>query len=157
MYNNQIHPCMMCNQMPQYNNTQNNMMDVEDKDLEMMYPKVYFKLMPMVKGHCDKLEGKYGMYFCPSKEEMEDIIEDICEKFEKDIDDEDDEKEKKGKKDKCREDSFDYQSDDNKRRPRYGRRRVLRDLVGIVLLDELLGRRRRRRPHYGYGPSYGWW
>lgn len=188
MYNNQMPPCMMWNQMPQYNNMLNNMpvnmpanmpnnmpysndmqqnfmpdtmMEVEDTDLKMMYPKAYFKLIPMVQVHCDKLEGKYGMFFCPSKEEFEEIIEDICEKFEKDIEDEDDEKDKKGKKDKCREDDFE-QGNDSRRprprpRPRYGRGQVLRDLIGVVLLDELIGRRRRRRPYFGYGPNYGWW
>jgi hypothetical protein len=175
MYNNQMPPCMMWSQMPQYsnmpqcNNMPNNMpynnmpdntMDVEDTDLKMMYPRAYFMLIPMIKSHCDKLEGKYGMFFCPSKDEMEDIIEDICKRFEKDIEDEDDEKEKKGKKDKCREEDFDQENDSSRRprpRPRYGRRQALRDLVGVIFLGELLGRRQRRRPYYGYGPNYGWW
>lgn len=162
-------PVNMPSNMPYSNDMQNympnTMMEVEDTDLQMMYPRAYFRLIPMVQVHCDKLEGKYGMFFCPSKEEFEEIIEDICEKFEKDIEDEDDEKEKekdkKGKKDKCREDDFEQENDSRRPRPRprpkYERGQVLRDLIGVVLLDELIGRRRRRRPYYGYGPSYGWW
>ena len=60
---------------------------------------------------------------------------------------------KKNKKDnKCREDeSLDGYEDDMRQRHRFGRRRLFRDLIRILLLEELLGRRRRRRPQHGYG------
>jgi hypothetical protein len=165
MYSRQVPPCMMWGQVPMSQNNQNIMpmtnmptnmmpmqsMPMEDKDLEMLYPKIYLSIIPMVRMHCDKMESKYGVFFCPSKKEMEDIIEEINERLEKDMDD-DDEKCKKNKKDKCREEEYlgEYEEDTRQRR-RYSRRRLLKDLISIVLLGELLGRRHRRRPYYGYG------
>ena len=143
----------MWGQMPM-TNMPANVMDMDDKDLEMMYPKAYFKLIPMVKVHCDRMEGKYGVFFCPSKIEMDNIVEDICKKFDKDEDDDD--KDKKHKKDKCREDNYaESFEDDTRQRRKFGRRRLLRNLVEIILLNELLERRRRRRPHHVYHGQHG--
>lgn len=170
MYYRQVPPCMMWGQVPMMENNKNVMpmqnmptnimpmpnmdakiMPIEDKDLEGLYPKIYFSIIPMVRMHCDKLEGKYGEGVCPSKKEMEDIVEEISGKLEKDMD-EDNEKCKKNKKDKCREDEYiNINEEDVRQRRRYGRRHLLKDLIGVLLVEELLGRRRRRRPYYGYG------
>lgn len=41
-------------------------MGMYDKDLEKMYPEMYYKVYPMVKMHCDKMEkiliGKKGIF-----------------------------------------------------------------------------------------------
>ena len=183
MNSKQNPPCMWCqgqmmnpniNSMTSNENMTNpysNMMVMEDKDLEMLYPKLYFNVIPIVKYHCDKIVMMYGTMYCPRKDEMEKILDDICEKLEKDIDKEEDEvsnknklinnsnnenddennKCKKHKKDKCRED---FLEENSRRRRRYDSRRLLRDFVGVVLVNELIG---RRRPYYNpyYGP-YGY-
>ncbi|MDP4089428.1 MAG: hypothetical protein Q8930_09200 [Bacillota bacterium] len=150
MMQNQNMPMMQNQNMPMMQNQnmpmgmENNMgMKMEDnapeKQIEMLYPEIYFIILPHVKHHCDKIEEKHGKMHCPHKEEMKEIVEDICKKVEKDLGEED-------KKDECR---------DEDRRPRpYGRGRLLGDLVGILFLNELIG---RRPPFYGYGYNYGYW
>lgn len=135
MMQNQAMPMTMSNNM-EVKMEENN---AGGKQLEMMYPDIYFIILPHVKHHCDKMEEKHGKMHCPDKEEMKEIIEDICKKVEKDMDEDD-------KKDECR---------DEERRPRpFGRGRLLRDLIGILLINELIG---RRVPYYGYGYNYGYW
>jgi hypothetical protein len=130
--------------------TQDNMMNmnkgaVEERQIEMLYPHSYYIIYPHVRAHCDKLEQKHGKMYCPSKEEFEKILEDICDKVEKELEDDEDKKDKD--KDDCRE-------EERRRRRRYNRRRLLGDLAGVILIGELLG---RRQPYYGpgyYGPGY---
>jgi len=110
-----------------------------ERQIEMLYPHSYYIIYPHVRYHCDMLERKYGKNYCPTKEELEDILEDICKKVEKELDKDDDDKKDK---DHCR-------GDERKRRRPYDRRRLLNDLVGIILIGELLDRRRSY-----YGPGY---
>lgn len=109
----------------------------EGNQLEMYYPEIYFKIYPSIKNHCDNIENKYGNNQCPSKHEIDIIIEEISIMIEKDLDGED-------KKD-CGE----------KKKRQYGRGRLVRDLVGIMLLNELIGRRRPSYPYYG--GYYNYW
>lgn len=134
-------PCSNC--MMMYNMQQpmmmEPMMDMEEEQLKMMYPKVYIKIMPLVKHHCDKHEEEHGTTHCPSREDIEDMCDKIYKKIKDDLDEE------------CGEDD----DDDDMRVRRYGRRRAVRDLITVLLLGELIGRRRRRRrrprPYYwGY-------
>ena len=111
------------------------MMEDDDEDLKKMYPKMYSRIYPMVRSHCDMLESMYGTMYCPSKEHMEHICKDVCDRYEKlregDEDDNDDD-------------------DDMRQRRQLGRRGPVNDLIRILLIRDLLGRRRRRRHHYGY-------
>lgn len=100
----------------------------EDEELKKMYPKIYYKMYPMIKSHCDMMEAKHGKMYCPKKDEIDRICEDICDKCEK-----------------CDNDDDDKDDDDMKRRSHYGRRPFIRDLSRILLIRELFGRRRRRR------------
>lgn len=118
-----------------------NMMGYDnDNDLEMMYPKICNKVRPMVMRHCDLLERKYGPMCKPSHKELDEICEDMYEKIKNRLDKDDDDDH--GHHDNC------YRQ----RRRRYGRRGALNDLFRVLLLGELIGRRRRRRrpSHYGY-------
>jgi len=126
--------------MPMY---EMNMPEVEenDDDLKRMYPKLYIRIYPMVKQHCDMMEASHGAMYCPSKEEMDHICEEICDMHEEHHKDDDD-------------DDDDCKDDDMRQRRRRGRRRAVNDLVRILFIRDLLGRRRRhrrRRPKYEYG------
>ncbi|NLZ49288.1 MAG: hypothetical protein GX895_11030 [Clostridiales bacterium] len=112
-----------------------------ERQIEMLYPRSYYIIYPHVRYQCDMLERKYGKNYCPTKEEMEDILEDIYIKVEKELDKDDDDKKDK---DHCR-------GEDRKRRRPYDRRRLLNDLIGIILIGELLD---RRRTYYGPGFWY---
>ncbi|TDT51961.1 hypothetical protein [Fonticella tunisiensis] len=123
-----------------------NMEDEGEQRLEMMYPETYYIIRPAVVNRCDIMETKHGEMHIPDREEMDEMIEEICDEVEEEV-----EKEIKSSKDNM------------SRQFGYGRRRLLRDLVGVSLIGELLGRRRRRRrrrpfphpPYGGYPPYYG--
>ena len=126
--------CMPIMSMPIYEN-QMNMCMVDVNKLKKMYPKIYIILFPMVKNHCDKIEAKYGAMYSPGADEMERMCTEICEKCEEDYKDED-----------C-----DRSDDEDMRQRRRRRRRgPIKDLIRILFIKDLLGRRRRRRFHDGY-------
>jgi hypothetical protein len=115
--------------------------DMEDEELKMMYPKIYVKLMPMIMQHCDKHEEMYGKEHCPKHEHIMDMCDKVYKKVEVELDGE------LGEED----------DDEDMRVRRYGRRRAIRDLIGILFLNELRRRRRRRRPRPRPRPHYGWY
>jgi hypothetical protein len=106
------------------------MMDMEEEQLKMMYPRIYGKIMPHVKYHCDRYEDSYGTMSCPSREHIENMSDDIYKKVEKDFDD---------------EYSDDVDEGDERLDRQFGGGLFGRDLINILLLRELIGRRRRRR------------
>ncbi|HEY8805870.1 MAG TPA: hypothetical protein VIM42_12350 [Clostridium sp.] len=113
--------------MPMYEN-QMPMYEDDDEDLKSMYPKVYIRLYPMVKHHYDMIVAKYGRMYCPSKDEMDHMCKDICDKYKehhKDRDEDDD--------DDCNDDGMREQV----RRSDGG----LGDLIRILLIGNLLGGR----------------
>lgn len=99
----------------------------DDRDLDAMYPKLYYAVLPMVQKHCDRMEEKHGEMHTPAREELDEILDNILSEVEHDIDN------------MVRNDV------DEDLLRQIPERRVLRDLLGIVFIDEL-GRRRRRRP-----------
>ena len=124
--------------MPMMNMPMMNMPECmdDDKDLKMLYPKIYNSVNPMIKHHCNMMESIHGTMHCPSKDEMYRICKDICDKHEKHHmrDDEDD---------------YDDKDDDMTRRRRYGRRRGISDLARILIIRNLIGRRGRRGGYWG--------
>ncbi|WP_102401242.1 hypothetical protein [Haloimpatiens massiliensis] len=118
-----------------------NMYD-DHEDLRRMYPRIYHKIYPMVIMHCDMMERKYGWMYTPSDKDLDEACENMYENI----------------KDHLEEMDEEYEHNDHKdynRKRHYGRRRALNDLFRILLIRELIGRRRRRRrPHYGHG---GYW
>ncbi|MBU3144405.1 hypothetical protein [Clostridium sp. CF012] len=116
-----LEQCMPMTHMP--------MIEDEDGDLKMLYPKIYIRIYPMVKHHCDMMTSMYGTMYCPSKDELDHISKEICEKHEKYY--------------------RDYEEDDNladddeytRQRRRFNRRHGSQDLIKILLISELLGRR----------------
>lgn len=119
----------------------NNNMPVSDEDLKCMYPKIYIRIYPMVKYHCDMMESKYGAMYCPDKNEMNHICKEVCDKYEEHYRDDYD------------EDNRNDDSEEMRQRRRRFSRRGIGDLFRILFIRDLLGRRRRRRRrmfHHGY-------
>ena len=116
----------------------------DDDDLKKLYPNIYTRMYPIVNHHCDMVESRYGTMYCPTKDEMERICKQICDKYEEYNKDEDD-------------DDEDYRNDDDddmRKRRRRRRRRSNEDLIKILFIRDLLGRRRRRRRRHNYGYWY---
>jgi len=110
------------------------MITMPEDQLENMYPKTYKIVNPVVQSYCDKMDVMSN----PSKEQLDEICEKICKDVEADV-----------------EKVIAEEGKDDKRQLGVGGRVILRDLVGILLIRELL-RRRRFFGYPGYGfPGYG--
>ncbi|WP_143315393.1 hypothetical protein [Clostridium sp. HBUAS56017] len=123
----------------------------DEEDLEMLYPRLYNRVMPLVKYHGDQMEQRYGTMYCPTKDQLGKITDDIYDKIEKDMnvdeyDEDENDNEYRG--------YYRNNEDEGRQRPR--RRRFLRDLIRILLLRELHRRRRRRRRRRHYSGGYGY-
>lgn len=120
----------------------------DEYDIYRRYPDLYRRVYPKVNENIERHIREKGEDWEPSDRELEDMIEDIyegirkeCPEIEEDLD----------------EKRYRMSDVDATQRPYYGRRRLTRDFISIVLLGSLLGRRRRRRrpfPRYGFGPGY---
>ncbi|RCX19433.1 hypothetical protein DFR58_103179 [Anaerobacterium chartisolvens] len=132
-----------------------------DEQLENMYPKTYHIVQPMVENECNNMVSNYGDMYCPNKAHLENMIENIYKKVEANVEvnveaDMKVEADVKGAvKDDIKEKSAEKEKEKDKEKSRqfgFGGRRILRDLTGILLIRELM---RRRRPFYGYPGYYG--
>jgi len=103
------------------------MYEGNDEDLKSMYPKVYIRMHPMVKHHCDKMVAKYGIMYCPSKEEMHHMCKDIADKYKEHHKDDDDD---------CNDEGMRV----------FGGGGALQDLARILIIGNLIG----GRNFYGY-------
>lgn len=121
-------------------------MPAEQDPLETMYPKIYIIIMPIIKHHCEEMEKKYGIMYYPSPDEMKEMVKDIHKKADwkhhyKDKD--------KDKDHDCDSHDHDDDSDDDRKKKgsKYERYPVAMDLVQILLIRELM---QRRRKHHGH-------
>jgi hypothetical protein len=130
------------------------MEDEEDRDLEKLYPKVYFRVMPLIRHHCDEMEWKHGIMYCPHKDELKKIAEEICERLEDECDDDDDDDHHHHDDEHCDHREYNSEDEEDTRQIPRRRRRPYRDLASVLFLRELYRRRRRRRFPYG---GYGYW
>ncbi len=142
------------------------MMEMPREQLESMFPRCYYIIYPEVCRHCDRIISKKGTMYTPSREEMENIVDDIDNRVghEVEAEYEDNEYAEYAENPETMGAFENLKKDDDERQFGFGggffggRRRFRRDLISIILLRELL--RRRRRPHfrygYGYPGEYGW-
>lgn len=115
-----------------------------EKQAEKMYPDNYNKMYPYVIRKCNEkdLEEDTNMNPFPNQETFDEMVDEIYEEYQRD----------NGNK---------GNSGKNHNMMRRYDGYFGRDLIGILLLRELLGRRRgrrrrRRRRYYGgYGGGYG--
>jgi hypothetical protein len=105
---------------------------VSPVQLESMYPQTYHIIQPVVESACNSMYMAKGPMYVPAKEELEAMVDDVCGKVEADV------------YKACRDSS-------SREERQFGGsgRRIFRDLIGILLIQQLLG----GRPYVGY-PSY---
>ena len=114
-----------------------------EQQLESMYPRIYFIIYPAVIRCCDMMDATHGSMYAPKPEDVEHMVDDIYGTVEADV-----------------EAAVKQESGTSAERQfGFGGRPLLRGLIGILLLRELL--RRRRRPFFGFpfgggfGPGFG--
>ncbi len=114
----------------------NQMMELPEQKLEAMYPKEYYIIYPHVQRMCDNMEMQYGNVNVPNKEQLEEMADHITKQVEAEI-------------------KKEIEKEENENRQfGYGGRRLLGGLASILLIRELI---RRRRPYgYGYGGGFGY-
>ena len=108
-----------------YKNNDNDDIKISEA-FHSMYPDVYSVIYPEVEKQCDILEKEKGLEYKPTKQEIEQIVNEVHEKVNTHLS-------KNMKQDILAK--------------RYGRR-GLRDIITIILIGELIRRSRRRRPYY---------
>lgn len=119
-------PCMQTMAMPAQ---QTNPMSVmADNQLESMYPNVYNIVNPVVEGHCNNMNMQFGTMHNPTNEQLEAMTDDIMKKVEPEV-------------------TKALEKESGERQLGFGGRRLLRNLIGILLIRNLLDR--RRRPFFG--------
>lgn len=117
------------------------MMTMPEQQLEGMYPNIYNIINPVVEKHCDHMEMMHGSMHVPNKEHLEAMTDNILSEVEPVVGSEIEKEEGAGE-----------------RQFGFGGRRLLRSLVGILLIRNLLGRRRRPFgffPGFGFSPGFG--
>ncbi len=123
---------------------------LEEAHMYTRYPDLYRRLYPKVNDSIERHIRVKGEDWEPTDREVEDMIDEIYEKMMSECPEIDQDLDER---------KHSMSSIDAMQRPYYGRRRLTRDLIGIILFGSLIGRRRRRRryfdyPGYGYGPGY---
>jgi len=115
------------------------MVDMTELQLEEMYPRIYFIIYPIIIHHCDLLDAQHGDMHVPSKDTFNEMVESVHSRVSDDLD------------------ANNQQGIEIKQWNRDTPE--VRDLISIILLRELLQRRRRPRryPHDDHrrGPGYG--
>lgn len=112
----------------------NTMAAMPEQQLENMYPNIYHIVNPVVCGFCDNIDMTYGANFIPNKEQVEAITDNILKQVEPNV-----------------EAAIKKEGGSEERQFGFGGRRILRGLVGTLLIRELI--RRRRRP-FGFFPGF---
>lgn len=107
----------------------NRMLVMPEEQLERMYPQIYYIVNPIIIRQCDIMDGAYGTSYIPTREELENITDNIVSEVDGRVNVEM------------------PQGNNNPNGNPNGDPRgnpFLRGLVGTLLIRELLGRRRHR-------------
>jgi hypothetical protein len=111
-------------------------------NMDYDYPELYYRIYPKVIDTVSRcINNNQGKDI--TEEDVEDMIDEVYEKMVVECPEiEEDPVERRRRMGKYR----------ITQRPFYGRRRLVRDIISIILLSELL---RRTNPYsFGYGPGY---
>lgn len=124
-------------------------------DQNIPYPEMYMKIYPIAQEVLSKYYPyEAEIYDMPSQTEIDKMIDEVYDKMINDYPEiENDTRERRAE----------GRGISSQQRPYYGRRRLFRNLIGLILLGGLLNRRRCRGgycpgynyPGYGY-PGYGY-
>jgi hypothetical protein len=101
---------------------------------EMMYPKTYFIIYPVIVKHCDMYDKMYGINNMPTMVQLKQMMDNIYVEVEVEV-----------------EKSISMESRESEDRQfGFGGQPILRDLIGILTLREFFHRRRRPPFHHVY-------
>lgn len=107
--------------------------------MDYNYPELYYRIYPKAIDSVNRYLEKNGYKRDISKEDMEAMIDEVYEKMVYECPEIDEDPiERRGR----------YRIT---QRPFYGRRRLVRDIITIILISELI---RRINPHGFYGVEY---
>ena len=112
----------------------NPMMNMEEQQLESMYPNTYNIIQPHVENMCNAMEAQHGKK-CPSYEEVNKMVDKIYTNVESEV-----------------EAAVKQGGTERERQFSGGGRRLLRDFIGVLLISDLI---RRRRPFFGHPGFFG--
>lgn len=132
-------PCMQMMNMPSQFYP---MVTMPEQQLESMYPNIYNIIFPVIVSHCDTMDMTQGPMYIPTREQLEAAADGILSRVEGDV-----------------EKAVMQDAREKDRQLGFGGRRVARNLIEILLIRELI--RRRRRPFFGvpffggFGPGFG--
>ncbi|SCG82377.1 hypothetical protein DW1_0769 [Proteiniborus sp. DW1] len=125
---------------------------LEDSDIYRRYPDLYRRLYPKVSDCLERYIREKGEDWEPTDSEIEDMTDEIYDRMKRECPEIDEDLDER---------KYWMSNVDAMQRPFYGRRRLTRDLIAIILLGSLLSRRRRRRRRFydylGYGYGLGHW
>lgn len=113
----------------------NPMMNMTQPQLESMYPNTYNIVQPAVENACNNMLANKGPMYAPNKEDINNMVNEVYSKVENEV-----------------ETMIKKNTSERERQFFGGSRFLLRDLVGILLINNLV---RRRRPFFGYPGFYG--
>ena len=128
------------------------MLTMPEEQLERMYPQIYYIVNPVVVRQCDRMDDTYGMDYTPTREELERITDEIILNIDAMV--------RIEMPEGSRSDLCENPGGNPNRNPNGNPDGFLRGLVGVLLIRELLDRRRsrrfgRRRGFYSdYYPGY---
>lgn len=106
------------------------------RQMEAMYPQIYYIIYPEVCRYCDMLDRTYGQsYMMLTRSQLEPMVDEIYQNVDARLSEQ-----------SVRE--SDYEAS------QYRGRGFLRDIIWIIFLQELFGGRRRRRRYPGYGRPF---
>ena len=115
-----------------------------DNNYNIPYPELYYRIYPKVIEVVNKNIGLNAMDEVISQDKVDNMINEVYEEMLEECPE-------------IGEDPIERRQRSPRyraaQRPLYGRGRLLRDIISIILISELL---RRRNPYNFYGPGYGY-
>ncbi|SHH88231.1 hypothetical protein [Sporanaerobacter acetigenes] len=117
-----------------------------DYSLNIPYPELYYRIYPKVISAISRSTDNLSVDGNVSEEQVDKMVDEVYEQMLAECPE-------------IGEDPMERRQRSSRykamQRPYYGRGRLVRDIISIILISELL---RRRYPYnyYGYGPGYGY-
>lgn len=108
--------------------------------INIEYPELYYRIYPKAVEVVNKYANEIASEAEISQDRVEKMIDEVYDEMIKELPE-------------VAQDPMERRSRYKAaQRPFFGRRRLLRDIIAIILISEIL----RRRNPYGYGPQYGY-
>ncbi|WP_416198273.1 MAG: DUF4129 domain-containing protein [Sporanaerobacter sp.] len=123
-----------------------------DYSFDISYPELYYRIYPKVMSTISKNVDNLSVAGNVSEDEVDKMVDEVYEQMLAECPEIGEDPMERRQR---------YSRYKAMQRPYYGRGRIVRDIISIILISELL---RRRYPYnyygygsgYGYGPGYGY-